>query len=136
MKYAGDTITPLYFYNTFVLPIYFDDDLDSYQKLLKIQYKLNEVIENQTKIIGWMNELKEWLDKELKNLVDNKLEEWMADGTLETLIANHLEIAVTLKTTKELIAGGKSIRASSVVKTLGYSALNDNGGSVIFYNSH
>lgn len=132
MKYAGDTITPLYFYNTFVLPIYFDDDLDSYQKLLKIQYKLNEVIENQTKIIGWMNELKEWLDKELKNLVDNKLEEWMADGTLETLIANHLEIAVTLKTTKELIAGGKSIRASSVVKTLGYSALNDNGGASFF----
>lgn len=132
MKYAGDTITPLYFYNTFVLPIYFDDDLDSYQKLLKIQYKLNEVIENQTKIIGWMNELKEWLDKELKNLVDNKLEEWMADGTLETLIANHLEIAVTLKTTKELIAGGKSIRASSVVKTLGYSELNDNGGASFF----
>lgn len=125
-------ITPLYFYNTFVLPIYFDDDLNSYQKLLKIQYKINEVIENQTSIIGWLNNLKTWLEAEIKNFVDDKLEEWMADGTLETLIANHLEIAITLKTTQELIAGGKSIRASSVVKTLGYSTANDNGGASFF----
>lgn len=65
-------IKPLCFYNNFVLPIYFDDDLDSYQKLLKIQLKLNELIEY---VNGTTNGWKDYTDEQiaiLKNYVDKQ----------------------------------------------------------------
>ena len=79
-------ITPIWFYNTFVLPIFFDDDLDSYQKLLKIQFKINEIIKNQTSIIEWLNQLKDWIDKTLEKYAKEQLQQWLDDGTLEDVI--------------------------------------------------
>lgn len=93
MNDIPNPITPIYFYNTFVLPIYFDDDLDSYQKLLKIQYKINEVIENQTQIINWLNQLKTWVDGQIELYVNNKIDKMYADGTIQQIINDLLPIA-------------------------------------------
>ena len=86
MTNLPNPLTPLYFYNTFVLPLYFDDDLDSYQKLLKIQLKINEIISNQSGIINWLQKLKEWIDAQLQLYAQEQLNEWLTDGTLEKII--------------------------------------------------
>lgn len=124
-------ITPLYFYNTFVLPIYFDDDLDSYQKLLKIQYKINEIIKNQTSIIEWLNQLKEWIDTQLELYAKNQLNEWLTDGTLEKLINMVLfNTKIGKYTNVADMVADESLTDGNVVKTLGFYEPNDLGGAL------
>ena len=125
-------ITPLYFYNTFVLPIYFDDDLDSYQKLLKIQYKINEIIKNQTSIIEWLNQLKEWIDTQLELYAKNQLNEWLTDGTLEKLINMVLfNTKIGKYTNVADMVADESLTDGNVVKTLGFYEPNDLGGGFV-----
>ena len=131
MNDIPNPINPMYFYNTFVLPIYFDDSLDSYQKLLKIQYKINEIIKNQTGIIGWLNSLKEWVDLQLEKYAKEQLNEWLTDGTLERLIN---EVLFKSKISKyvnvaEMVAD-QSLTENNVVETLGFYEINDLGGAM------
>ena len=67
---------------TFVLPLYFDDDLDSYQKLLKIQYKINELVKNNNQIIEWLNDLEQWLKTTLKQYAQEILNQMLENGEL------------------------------------------------------
>lgn len=71
-----------HFYCTFVLPLYFDDDLDSYQKLLKIQYKINELVKNNNQIIEWLNDLEQWLKTTLKQYAQEILNQMLENGEL------------------------------------------------------
>lgn len=71
-----------HFYCTFVLPLYFDDDLDSYQKLLKIQYKINELVKNNNQIIEWLNDLDQWLKTTLKQYAQEILNQMLENGEL------------------------------------------------------
>lgn len=134
MNDIPNPITPMYFYNTFVLPIYFDDDLDSYQKLLKIQYKVNEIIKNQTGIIEWLNQLKEWVDTQLEYYTKEQLNEWLNDGTLRNLINNALGILTVYDTTEDLIATNNLVDGMRC-STNGYYALNDGGGAEWYITS-
>lgn len=131
MNDIPNPINPMYFYNTFVLPIYFDDSLDSYQKLLKIQYKINEIIKNQTGIIEWLNQLKKWVDTQLEMYVKEQLNAWLADGTLEKLINDILfntKVSV-VETTMELL-NTRELKDGITYRTLGYSTQNDGGGAL------
>ena len=130
-------ITPMYFYNTFVLPIYFDDSLDSYQKLLKIQYKINEIIANQTGIIDWLNQLKQWIDSQLEMYAKERLNEWLADGTLERII--NQEIFGELNDKVNLLMGQRIYHMNSYVSPDGNTdntilmqkAINESAGHIL-----
>ena len=82
MAQIPQTIGYTHFYCTFVLPIYFDDDLDSYQKLLKIQYKINELVKNNNQIIEWLNDLEQWLKTTLKQYAQEILNQMLENGEL------------------------------------------------------
>lgn len=129
MNDIPNALTPLWFYNTFVLPIYFDDDLDSYQKLLKIQYKINEIIKNQTGIIEWLNQLKGWIDTQLELYAKEQLNEWLSDGTLEKIINQMLlnEKQTYFDTLTNMLLSINLV-PGMIVRTYGYSDMNDNGG--------
>lgn len=71
-----------HFYCTFVLPLYFDDDLDSYLKLLKMQHKLNELIASHNQIIEWLNDLEQWLQTTLKQYAQEILNQMLENGEL------------------------------------------------------
>lgn len=137
MNDIPNPITPVYFYNTFVLPIYFDDDLDSYQKLLKIQLKINEIIKNQTQIIEWLNQLKLWIDTQLELYTRKQLEEWLKDGTLEKLINDALfNSKVSTVSTTTMLLNTTKLTTGIVYKTLGYSTINDGGGATFMITSN
>lgn len=71
-----------HFYCTFILPLYFDEDLDSYLKLLKIQHKVNELVNNNNQIIEWLNELDAWLQTMLKQYAQEILNQFLENGDL------------------------------------------------------
>lgn len=127
-------ITPLYFYNTFVLPIYFDDDLDSYQKLLKIQLKINEIIKTQNEVIEWLHQLKTWIDSQLEYYTKEQLREWLNDGTLRNLINNFLGILNVYNTTVELTTISNLVDGMKC-STNGYYSINDGGGAEWYITS-
>ena len=71
-----------HFYCTFIRPLYFDEDLDSYLKLLKIQHKVNELVNNNNQIIEWLNELDAWLQTMLKQYAQKILNQFLENGDL------------------------------------------------------
>lgn len=71
-----------HFYCAFILPLYFDEDLDSYLKLLKIQHKVNELVNNNNQIIEWLNELDAWLQTMLKQYAQEILNQFLENGDL------------------------------------------------------
>lgn len=79
-------ITPFDFYCQKVIPLVYDDSLSYYEVLCKLKYLLNQVIESQNNIIDNFKNLLEWVDKQLELYVNNKLEEWLKDGTLADII--------------------------------------------------
>ena len=78
-----------------VLPLIYTDSLSYYEMLCKlgkaVEYISNEIItiEGDIKNLqNQINELKIYIDTQLKNYTEEQLEKWLDDGTLETLILN------------------------------------------------
>jgi hypothetical protein len=124
----GNGITPFNFWCQTVIPLIYDDSLSYYETLCKIKVKINEIIASQNTIIEAFKELIEWIDSQLLLYVDNKLEEWLDDGTLENLIAQKLDIQLTVDTAANL-KNNKFVEKNRV-KTLGFYNINDGGGAL------
>ena len=78
--------------------------------------------------------LKDYVDNYFDNLdvqeeINNKLDEMVEDGILQTLIANYLEVAqtVTFETVAEMIESNL-IQNNYLINTLGFYTKNDGGG--------
>lgn len=85
------------------LPLAYDDSLTYQELLYKLIAKINEVIESQNQtnenfdeLYALFIQLKEYVDNYFKNLdvqeeINKKLDEMVADGTLESIIAKYLK---------------------------------------------
>ena len=124
---------------------YIEKDFDAitdYELLCKVVNHLNEVISNtnyQNEVISNLYNafvaLKDYVDTYFENLdvqdeINNKLDAMVEDGTLQEIITSYLNSKAvfcfdnvnSMKNSTNLIDG-------SYAKTLGYYALNDNGGA-------
>lgn len=79
-------MTPFAFYCQHVLPLVYDESLSYYETLCKIQAKLNEVIETQNDLQNAFQGLLEWVNTQLEAYAKGQLQEWLDDGTLESII--------------------------------------------------
>lgn len=85
------------------LPLAYDDSLTYQELLYKLIAKINEVVESQNQtnenfdeLYALFIQLKEYVDNYFKNLdvqeeINNKLDEMVADGTLDKIIAKYLK---------------------------------------------
>lgn len=76
---------------TKILPTVYDDSLTYYELVSKIQYKLNEVINNENVLSEGFVELYEYVknyftDLNIQNEINNKLDQMASDGTLANII--------------------------------------------------
>lgn len=136
------------------IPLAFDESLSYYECLCGLLYYLkntiiptvnnnaNAVIELQNNFIQFKNditnlynELKEYVDnyltdETLQPLINNKLDELVADGTLENLIGKYIDNTMirSVETVEQLKAMDLDVNAK--VRTLGYHNINDGGGSL------
>lgn len=83
-------ITPFEFYCQHVIPLVYDDSLSYYEVLCKIRNKLNEIITSQNSLNEQFKNLLQWITERLKEYTKEQLEEWLKDGTLESLINREL----------------------------------------------
>lgn len=95
-------ITTLRYWCQKVIPLVYEDSLSYYELLSKIIAKLNEVIENSNKqdtaiesVISAVTELQYYVEHYLdtvdfQEMVNNKLEEMLNDGSLENLMLNNV----------------------------------------------
>lgn len=74
------------FYCQKVLPLVYDDSLSYYEVLCKLRTYLNEVIKNNNEMMDTLSRLITWIDTQLEVYTKEQLNEWLNDGTLESLI--------------------------------------------------
>lgn len=126
MKYDYSTIEGFKFWCQKVLPLVYDESLSYYEVLCKIQFKLNEIINNQNNLNEAFNKLLKWIDSQIEMYTKDKLQEWLDDGTLENMIMALGQIVKYFNTTEEMLQTDNLV-VGQVVKTLGYSNINDKG---------
>lgn len=135
------------------------DAISDYQLLCKVVEYLNKVIKNsndqndsitnlynsfvalQTYVNSTKDSLEDafnTLDNYVRNYfanlnvqdeIDHKLDEYVADGTLEHIIASYLQTQKIYDTHDEMIADASSLVDGLTVQTLGYHSINDGGGA-------
>ena len=73
-----------------VLPLVYDDSLSFYELVNKVVEKLNEVINSQNNIINEWEDFQNKFDENLMKTVEDLLNKWKDDGTLEDIINRSL----------------------------------------------
>mgnify|MGYP001130352026 CR=1 FL=1 len=68
------------------LPSAFDDSLTMYEVLVSMREYLNQVIDSQNEVVKEWNELKEWIDTQLKTYTKEEINKLAESGYFETLI--------------------------------------------------
>lgn len=92
-------ITNLRFWCQKVLPLVYDNSLSYYELLCKIAAKLNEVIDATNESTD-----------NIRNMVEEILNEWLEDGTLEDIIGDVLDNLDTRVTTLEAEEANNTLR--------------------------
>jgi hypothetical protein len=70
-----------------VLPVVYEDSLSHYELLLKVMDHINNYGDTTNDLIDVYNAINEWIvSDELKNQMENKLDLWATDGTLDNII--------------------------------------------------
>ena len=135
------------------------DALTDYELLCLVVKYLNEVITNQNEqndsitsmynaflaLQSYVNDTKDTLESAFNTLddyvrnffdnldvqdeIDNKLDEYVADGTLEHIIASYLQTQKIYNTFSDMLLDSDSLVNGLTVQTLGYYSLNDGGGA-------
>ena len=121
------------------IPLAFDESLSYYETLLGLLHYLKNVIiptvNNNADAVAELQTLYEQLHDYVKNYFDNldvqeeinnKLDEMVEDGTLQSILMNYANVTKTYNTFDELIED-TTIVDNMKVKTLGYHNINDNG---------
>ena len=71
----------------------------------------------------------EYIAEEIEDLTLNQLKKWLDDGTIENIVISLGQIIKYFDTTEEMIQS-QNLQIGQVIKTLGYSAINDGGESI------
>lgn len=69
-----------------VLPLVYDDSLSYYEVLCKVQCKINEMIVNLNDVAEKLSNIDGVIEEKATEIINEKLQEWYNDGTLEKLI--------------------------------------------------
>lgn len=85
-NWSNQPITSFGFYCQHVLPLVYDESLSYYETLCKLQAKLNEVIKTQNDLQDAFQSLLDWVNTQLEQYAKDQLNEWLDDGTLESII--------------------------------------------------
>ena len=90
-----NNIRPFRFWCQKVLPLVYDDSLSYYELLCKIVAKLNEVVDNENQLNEAFQQLKNWVENyfdshDFQQMVNDKLDSMVEDGTLGSLINDKL----------------------------------------------
>lgn len=118
------------------------DSITYYQLLCKLAEEINKVINSnnsigqQTEILTEaFNELQEYINNYFENLdvqeeINNKLDEMAESGQLADIIAQYLQLAGVLAfDTVTDMKVAENLTNGSIVRTLGYSNIQDTNGS-------
>ena len=90
-----NNIRPFRFWCQKVLPLVYDDSLSYYELLCKVVAKLNEVVDNENQLNEAFQQLKDWVENyfdshDFQQMVNDKLDSMVEDGTLGSLINDKL----------------------------------------------
>ena len=78
-----------------------------------------------------LQQIYDMIKNQIKDITLNQLKEWLDDGTLENMIMSLGQIVKYFDTTENMIMSN-NLQVGQVIKTLGYSSIND-GGEGLFY---
>lgn len=132
------TLNPIGCFGDLSIPTVFGNELSYYEKLCRVVEELDKTLHNVNLLHseyvfleGMFNQLKSYVDNYFTNLdvqeeINTKLDEMAASGELYNLFSRFYTRTFStisdLKTASNLMPG-------DTVKTLGYYAINDGGGS-------
>lgn len=118
------------------------DALTNWQLFCKLGNEMNKIIESENTLGTQVEtvtdafiELQNYVNNYFENLdvqeeIDNKLDEMVEDGTLAEIITSYLQISGVLAfNTISDLKSATNLIDGSFVKTYGYNAINDGGGS-------
>lgn len=115
-----------------------NNNASAVQEVQSVVLALQNYINNyKDSIDSDVEELEEYMNNYFENLdvqeeINNKLDEYVADGTLEHIIASYLNTQKIYNTHAEMIADSSSLVNGLKVQTLGYSSINDGGGAFYY----
>ena len=75
----------------YILPIAYDESLSYYQQLIRISDKLNEVINSENTLTEQMKKLQDYINTNLEKYANDKLTEWLDDGTLSNMLKSYVD---------------------------------------------
>ena len=75
----------------YILPIAYDESLSYYQQLIRISDKLNEVINSENTLTEQMKKLQDYINTNLEKYANDKLTEWLDDGTLSNMLKEFVD---------------------------------------------
>lgn len=87
---ADPTITPFPINWNRLNKIRFEDAPTDYILLCKLAEKYNEIVETTNSLEEAMEQFFAWANSELEETANNKLNEWLEDGTLKNIINNEI----------------------------------------------
>lgn len=113
-----------------------EDDMNKlYTAYTELQtYVDNAINEFETSVNNQVQSLEDFMNNYFANLdvqeeINNKLDEYLDDGTLEHIIASYLQTQKIYNTHAEMVADTTNLVDGLTVQTLGYSNINDGGGA-------
>lgn len=91
--------------------------------LYQILSKVNEIAQSQNIIIDNFEKILDWAQNQIEQYTKEQLQEWLDDGTLETLFKN---VFSPYNNVQEMI-NDSNIKENNLCVTLGYYEVNDKG---------
>jgi len=120
------------------------DAITNYELLQAVIKYLNTIIENEnnvesnvTALYNAFVNLHDYVTNYFDNLdvqeeVNNKLDEMVKDGTLESLLLNYTQVSKVFDTYNDMMLDTSTYVNGMKLKTLGYHYVNDGGGAEYF----
>ena len=139
---VSNPLPPFRFWCQTVIPLVYDNSLSYYELLCKVVKQLNDTINAVnnngsavTELQQLFVELKDYVDNyftssDFTQLVNNRLDEMVEDGTLTQLLQNIIDdtYIFTFKTYNDMISFNLS--EGNICRTMGYETVNDGGNAL------
>lgn len=133
MSYYEMLVWFIHFLRDTVIPTV-NENAEAVQEVQTVVMDLQTYINNfKDSIDQDMEELEEYVNNYfetvLPNLVNDKIDELVEDGTIESILLNYARLIKVYNTHAEMIADKSTFINGLRLKTLGYHSIGDNGGA-------